>query len=348
MAFFYDFENASDGVRDNKARVAANLIHLRAYLDGEVPAKSMFESLLIATWNIKWLGHYDRLDESLWYIAEILSRFDLIAIQEVRADLTDFKRIVALLGPWWRYIVSDVTEGDAGNEERLAFLYDSRKVRFGGLAGELVIPPIEGEDGAADTPTTQFDRTPFVTGFHSGWFDFMLATVHLHWGPGDRENPRRVAEADALGSFLKERLEVGKTWAPHLILLGDFNVFDTDSAVYQALKTHGFVFPHEGEDMPDTGAGAEDRFYDQIGFRFSGSVPVEFTKAGVLEVFDAVYRDDQLDTYGAVRGTAERANPRQYYTVTLRRNEMSDHFPLWTQLRIDFPDGYLAAAAAGG
>ena len=345
MAFLYDFENAFDGVKANKARVAANMIRLREYLDGEVPAKSVFENLLIATWNIKWLGHYGRLDESLWYIAEVLSRFDLIAIQEVRADLKDFKRIVDLLGPWWRYVVTDVTEGDAGNDERLAFLYDSRKVRFGGLAGEIVIPPVEGENDEPDTPVLQFDRTPFVTGFHCGWFDFMVATVHLHWGDGDRAAPRRVEEADALARFLKARLEGGKTWAPHLILLGDFNVFDTDSAVYQALTAQGFEFPHEGADLPDTGAGADVRFYDQIGFLFSGPAPIEWPAAGVLNVFDAVYRDDQLETYGEVRGTAGRSNPRKYYTVTLRRNEMSDHIPLWTQLKIDFPDGYLAAAA---
>jgi endonuclease/exonuclease/phosphatase family metal-dependent hydrolase len=318
MAFLYDFENASRQIKTNKARVAANMIRLREYLDGEVPAKSVFENLLIATWNIKWLGHYGRLDESLWYIAEILSRFDLIAVQEVRADLKDFKRIVDLLGPWWRYVVTDVTEGDAGNEERLAFMYDSRKVRFGGLAGEIVLPPIEGENDEPDRPVPQFDRTPFVTGFHSGWFDFMVATVHLHWGDGERETPRRVEEADALARFLKARLEGGKTWAPHLI---------------------------EGADLPDTGAGADVRFYDQIGFLFSGPAPIEWPKAGVLNPFDAVYRDDQLETYGEVRGTAGRPDPRKYYTVTLRRNEMSDHFPLWTQLKIDFPDGYLAAAA---
>ena len=34
-------------------------------------------------WNIRWFGKTERTDESLWYITEILSRFDLIAIQEV-------------------------------------------------------------------------------------------------------------------------------------------------------------------------------------------------------------------------------------------------------------------------
>jgi hypothetical protein len=41
----------------------------------------------------------------------------------------------------WKYLLTDVTEGEPGNQERMAFLYDSRKVRFGGLAGEVMIPP---------------------------------------------------------------------------------------------------------------------------------------------------------------------------------------------------------------
>ena len=40
-------------------------------------------------------------------------------------------------------MVSDVTEGSAGNQERMAFLFDRRKIRFSGVAGEIVIPPIE-------------------------------------------------------------------------------------------------------------------------------------------------------------------------------------------------------------
>ena len=43
----------------------------------------------------------------------------------------------------WDYVVTDVTEGSPGNRERLAFLYDKRKVRFAGVAGELLIPPKE-------------------------------------------------------------------------------------------------------------------------------------------------------------------------------------------------------------
>jgi hypothetical protein len=29
-----------------------------------------------------------------------------------------------LLGWWWKYLLTDVTEGEPGNQERMAFLYE--------------------------------------------------------------------------------------------------------------------------------------------------------------------------------------------------------------------------------
>jgi len=77
---------------------------------------------------------------------EIIDRFDLVALQKVRDDLRALDRLRDRLGHHWSYLVSDVTEGHAGNRERLAYLYDTRKVRFLGMAGELVLPPVE-KDG---------------------------------------------------------------------------------------------------------------------------------------------------------------------------------------------------------
>jgi len=44
------------------------------------------------------------------YIAEIVSFFDLLAIQEVRRDLAALNKLQQLLGPNWGYIATDVTE----------------------------------------------------------------------------------------------------------------------------------------------------------------------------------------------------------------------------------------------
>ena len=124
MGHAYDFDrfllehprHEGDRRRLNPERAARNLLDLRAALEDPqnlnyIPSKSD-NQLLLATWNIQHFGSTKRYDESLWYIAEILSRFDLIAIQEVKQSLRDLELVVQLLGPWWKYIVSDVTAGD--------------------------------------------------------------------------------------------------------------------------------------------------------------------------------------------------------------------------------------------
>ena len=47
------------------------------------------------------------------------------------------------LGSNWGVVVSDVSGGDKGNGERLAYLYDRRRVTPSGLAGEIVLPTLE-------------------------------------------------------------------------------------------------------------------------------------------------------------------------------------------------------------
>ncbi|MDR0491100.1 MAG: hypothetical protein LBH28_07655, partial [Oscillospiraceae bacterium] len=75
-------------ISDNseKARVVERLLALRAQLNRDIPAKTATEPLLLATWNIREFGD-NRRSESLHYIAEIISRFDLVAVQEVASNL---------------------------------------------------------------------------------------------------------------------------------------------------------------------------------------------------------------------------------------------------------------------
>jgi len=99
------------------------------------PGATFEQTLLLATWNIREFdapAYGERLEEAYYYIAEIIARFDLVAIQEVRRDLKALDRVCDLLGPNWAHIVTDVTEGQRGNDERMAFLYDTRKVQFAG------------------------------------------------------------------------------------------------------------------------------------------------------------------------------------------------------------------------
>jgi hypothetical protein len=131
-------------------RTIERLLTLKLELDKKIPAKTVDPTLLLATWNIREFGGTKsggREDEPLYYIAAIMSRFDMIAVQEVRDDLDALDRLMFVLGDWWKYIVSDVTLGAQGNNERHAYIYDTRKISFGGMAGELV--PEMKKKGAA-------------------------------------------------------------------------------------------------------------------------------------------------------------------------------------------------------
>ena len=67
---------------------------LRADLDKEIPKMTVAETLLLATWNIWEFNSKNWINESYHYLVEIVSRFDLIAIQEVSPDLKALERLM--------------------------------------------------------------------------------------------------------------------------------------------------------------------------------------------------------------------------------------------------------------
>jgi hypothetical protein len=132
--------------------VQADINSLRQHLAGLLPSKRLDENLLIATWNLrafpsltrKWTaedGDSPKRDlRGLWAIGEIIRRFDIVALQEVKGDLRALRDLVKWLGPDWAFLMTDVTAGSAGNSERMAYLFDRRRVDPSGLACELVVP----------------------------------------------------------------------------------------------------------------------------------------------------------------------------------------------------------------
>src|SRR5829696_10259252 len=91
------------------AEVLADLALLRSALDEEVPAKALDRNLLIATWNIRAFGglteKWESAEEdspkrdlhSLLCIAEIVSRFDVIAEQEAKDNLKALRHMLKML-----------------------------------------------------------------------------------------------------------------------------------------------------------------------------------------------------------------------------------------------------------
>ena len=126
---------------------------LNQSLDQTIPGKQPDHNLLIATWNIrsfasltrKWTASQNdspkRDLRGLRAICDIVSRFDVIAIQEVKGDLRALRDMMNYLGDNWAFLMTDITLGDAGNDERMAFVFDITRVKPSGLACELVVPP---------------------------------------------------------------------------------------------------------------------------------------------------------------------------------------------------------------
>jgi len=373
VPLFYDL----DVFNDDTPRVAGRLKAIREMLQnfsgrpaGGIPPKNASASLLLATWNLQAFDggeSNNRTDESFWYIAEIISHFDLIAIQEVGAHLGALNKLKKLLGDTWRYVVSDVSEGKKGNDERLAFLYDRRKIRFSGVAGEIVIPPVEDSRGRLIRPASQLVRTPSIIGFESGWFRFMVSTVHIIWGEGVAESPARVAEIQALAEFLKNRSEDLHAWSQNQVLLGDFNIFNAnpDNAAYAAITRNGFVIPEALQGVPATNVGNDPRFYDQIALKFRENNLAPTGRGGVIDYFDVVYRNQDYEDYVVAmmdrktendpdnrlvfkrNGNRRTASERQaYYRTHWRRRQMSDHLPMWLELKIDYGENYLRKRSA--
>ena len=109
---------------------------LRARIDAaEIPETILDKKIKIATWNIRQFAG-NRLPESIHYIAEILSNFEIIAITELTENTDDLEEVMEILGPYWKVIYSDVNMDDKGNSERIGYLYDGRIIEFTGLAAE--------------------------------------------------------------------------------------------------------------------------------------------------------------------------------------------------------------------
>jgi endonuclease/exonuclease/phosphatase family metal-dependent hydrolase len=301
--------------------VVQDIARLRRRIEASgLPPRNTDQNLIVATWNIrafgpvhpKWAENPDspkRNWRGLAYIAEIIRRMDVIAIQEVKRDLSGIRMLLDWLGPQWGLIVTDVTAGAAGNAERLAFVFDQRRVLPSGLAGEIVLPPLPSGD-----PARQFDRTPYAVGFHAGKERFVLVTAHIRYGQAAERTPEITALANHVAREMRDRARKAITEEENLIILGDFNIDQRkDDPNFQAFVSTGLWLPPQLEHLR-TATGSVAKFYDQIAW-FRPDFNLIYTdRAGVIDFAGALYPD--LTTQ----------------EMTFR---VSDHFPLWVEFRLD-------------
>ena len=303
--------------------------------------------LLLASWNIANLGEQKRDPQDLELIAHLMSRFDLIAVQEVKSNLEHLQQIVGHMGKRYDWIVNDV----AGNNERLAFIFKKRKVKPGKLFAEIAIPEKNFPSHTVVVPYkvkkqqrvevfynlrfTPFDRNPFIGTFESGNLTFTLVNVHLYFGSfkdskkvAERAKyARRVLEVYMLGKWAKSRAGGKTTYDRDIILLGDMNVpeMSNDDAAYQALLKSGLK-PLEAHSRAGGSNLDGSKTYDQLAIT-PGSVQNRTLGYDVFDFDNAIFKD-KWDELEQKLGT-KKANPKFNKYVKFH---VSDHRPLWMQL----------------
>jgi endonuclease/exonuclease/phosphatase family metal-dependent hydrolase len=293
------------------------LNRLRAHLkqpDRVIPKRTK-QNVLIATWNVTNLGLQKRKPEHLDLMAEILKPFDVIAVQEIADDLKQFEQLVAAMGKSYKALYTD----PAGNDERLAYIYHSRRVQPQGLAAELAMrgyerARIEVQGVVEEGGFTGFNRNPYMVTFRAGAFEFTLVNVHLHWS----NVGLRQLETAALGKWAKSRVS-GKS-PPHndIILVGDFNMphVAEGDILYDIATQYGVAFPKHTTDLVGTNL-AGDWDYDQVAF-FPSRTEEDFTgRMGVVDFDNALFCD------------LFEKDKKQFFQYV--RYYIADHRPLWAE-----------------
>lgn len=321
----YDIEQAPNDIEKE-------LDNLKKYLDDSLPKKVDGKNLLLATWNIRCFGDLTEKWETgkndspkrnihaIHAIKEIISRFDVIAVQEVKNNIKALRRTIKLLGDEWGFLMTDVTAGDPGNGERLAFIFNTERVKPSGLACELVVPEVLRSKNVARANAfqQQFARTPYAVSFNSSGKTFIIVTLHVDYGFKNKPN-LRIPELIAIANWMKDWAKDSKAFGQNILVMGDFNTDQQNDERYNALISTGLHIPHEIASIPKTifAKKQTENHYDQIAwFNETSTLPYlsfEYKKGGCIDFRKTVYIG------------------MENLSISWR---MSDHFPLWAEFEL--------------
>ena len=232
------------------------------------------------------------------------------------------------LGPNWSFLLTDVTKGSPGNDERMAFVFDNRRIHMSGLACELVVPKEQLDNIEPNALDKQFARTPYAVSFRTDTSPikkprtFILITLHVLYGKNPKE---RVPELKAISKWISDWAKDINAFDHNLIVLGDFNIDRKDDELYEAFTSTGLQVPQDLHQVPrtifaDPDKPNLDKYYDQIAW---------FTKNNNLPALSMKHIKSGYFDFTQVALS----------TLNLTKNKiswrMSDHYPLWTEFSLE-------------
>jgi endonuclease/exonuclease/phosphatase family metal-dependent hydrolase len=237
------------------------------------------ETITIASFNTDKFGQQKvKNEKTLNIIASIISKYDIIAIQEIRdksgTAIKKLEKAVNNLGDeYYSYIISERL-GRTSSKEQYCYFYKSNKVR--------VVSSYTYNDHANDT----FHREPFIAYFQiiDAKFDFVL--INIHTDPDDATN-----EIKALPLVIENAKKNLKE--SDIIILGDFNA----DCNYYKENSYLLTFPADKyvwvitNDFDTTVKSSTDCTYDRI--VCTSSVKEDYANNAGVYRFDTIYKLSQ-------------------------------------------------------
>lgn len=140
--------------------------------------------------------------------------------------------------------------------------------------------------------------------------------------------------------------EKGKNEADNMFILGDFNIEDTEAATYAAATSNKFKIPSSilKGNLPGSNQ-SQNKIYDQILY-YSKYKNIEFNKAGVYNLYNAVFNDFDLYEDRITEHYGKKLAKNKF--TDFRSYQMSDHLPLWIEMKTDLADAYLEFVKKAG
>ncbi|WP_166959542.1 endonuclease/exonuclease/phosphatase family protein [Yeosuana marina] len=283
----------------------------------KIPKKSN-DKLLIATWNIANLGLQKRWNEHYKLIAEIISWFDIIAIQETNQNLEGLNNIELELPTYYDLIFSD----KSGNNERSAFIYNNEKVQLLNLIAEISIPPKDHryiKIKGVNTKFNGFDRNPYLCSFEWNNNKLIFITVHSFFGSEKKADiERRSLEAYAISRYAELSKNSKYSFSKNIITMGDFNIpkVEVGDETYEALMKRGLKLPEHSTQVYSN--INNDKQYDQIAFL--PALKSKITSHGVFDFDSAIFENLWQSSV---------PNFKKYLKYYI-----SDHRPMWMELEL--------------
>lgn len=298
-------------------------------------------------------------------------------------------KLTKYLGPDWSFIATDVTEGHAGNSERMVFLYNCLNVRFRNIAGELTLK--EGGKIRASFGERinlergikiNIDSSHILSGVYNASTITKRGKIHLdedleiplppeckldipagsslvlkkgqeiirpEKGKAQVEIPTGIIEGSQYGLRFPENTfddslrQFART--PFLIAFqsGWLKLNLCTVHIYYALESNGFEIPEKLKSIPGSNV-ARDKAYDQIAFwepaRTTGYTRLDIIGANIFDYFEYIFRNEDEPEYRLEGVDANGLGESSRYS-TWRTYKMSDHLPMWIELRTDFGEEYL-------